>query len=327
MALHPVFQRKPFRRTALTNSINTTFRLKREFDAMFQWRTDTSPVDKVQINIGNDNVMGIVPMTPRDGVPPVIGGDEREAVEIKIPSFAGRATIYNAEALGVIAGLEGDQVDENLQNLIDGRNEKILETLENTQEHARAGVFRNKAVDAKGATILDYKKSFGLEQGEFGFDLSGGKKFAPQLEKAKNEIRKILGDGVVTSFKLLVGQDTYFNLSENDEYRQADTAQNAIRLSQGDMTEGVRINKNVDIVPIWGPYWGATECKLVPMIQGGFRRLYGPSTATSFWGTVLPAYTTMEELPHEKGVEMETWSHVLHYFTRPDAIMDCEFAF
>ena len=122
MALHPVFQRKPFRRTALTNSINTTVRFKREFDALFPWIIDTSPVDKVQINIGHNNVMDIVPMTPRDGVPPVIGGNEREAVEIKIPSFAGRATIYNAEALGVIAGLEGDQVDENLQNLINGRH-------------------------------------------------------------------------------------------------------------------------------------------------------------------------------------------------------------
>lgn len=328
MALHPVFQRKPFTRVALTNSINRTKRRRKVFDTLFPWQSGEALLDKVQINIGNDNTVTMVASLPRDGVPEVIDGDLREAAEIRIPAFAGRASIYNTEALGVIAGLEGDAVEQNLQGLIDGRNQKIINVIDNSLEHSRAGVFRNQVRDRDGKILLDYQKTFGLSQGEVIFDLADpAKTFVTQLEIAKNSARETVGDDVVNSFVLLVGSDVYFNkLSSNAEYRTAMTSAASIRLSQEDGTEGVVMASNVRIVPVFSANWNPSEAKLIPIIDGAFQRLYGRSTASQFWGTILPFYTTTEEIPHDKGLEMETWSYCLHYFTHPDAILDVVFA-
>lgn len=326
MPLHPVFQRKPFTRTALTNSVNRTVRRRKVFETLVNWETSECPLDKAQINVGNDNTVEVVATTPRGGTPPVIDGDKREAMEITIPGFAGRSTVLNIEALGVIAGLDGDAVDLSLQTLIAGRNQKIINVIENSVEHSRAGVFRNKIVDKDGRTILDYKKQFGLEQGAVQFDLSNGaKKLATQFEMAKNATREQVGDDVVDSFMLLVGADYYAALSNHDEYRAAMTNPLNYRLSQADGRDGLTFNTNVEIVPIFSSNWGKQEAKLVPRIDGAFQRIYGPSTASQYWGNVLPYYTTTEPVPHDEGLEMQTWSFVLHYFTHPDAISDVTF--
>jgi hypothetical protein len=228
---------------------------------------------------------------------------------------------------------------EMIQDKVAERMATHTQSMDATEDHSRLGAVKGLVTYADGTTLSMFTL-FGVSQeAEIDFDLDNASPASGALRKKVAQAIRLgagnLDNAPVAGWRAVCGDAFYDDLIAHPEVR-------ATYLNQAEASELRRGYVNNATPGIYGAFefggivWenyrgsvGSTafintdKCHIFPMgVPGMFRSVYAPADYMETVNTMgKPRYAKIFEMPNDKGVNMEVQTNVLHYATRPKALL------
>lgn len=284
-----------------------------------------------------DQVISIVPSSPRGGVGDMTSRGRRSMRKLTVPHFQRDDAIYADEVQGVRA-FGQERAIETLQGKIARRAADHSQSFAITEEYHRLAVItQGKLLDKDGSTLFNFYTEMGeAAPAEVDFDLDNASPAKAALRKKCDTIWRQTAESLdglpFTGIIALCGDAFFQDIVEHKEVYD-------IFLQ----TEGVKtLQKTTVNAPasrtagIWGEiefanirfinYRGGlsvgidtNKCYFVPQgVPGLFRSVYAPADYIETVNTMgQRMYAKQWEMPNGKGVNLEYQMNVIHYCNRP----------
>jgi len=304
----------------------------------------TTSVDTLDIAIetDKDQIISIVPASPRGGTGDTTGRGRRVLRKLTIPHFERKDAIYADEVVGVRRF--GDEVaTEMLQTKIADRAAEHSQSFALTEEYHRLGVVtQGKLLDADGKVIFNYYDEFGEDTAdEVNWDLSAANPAPGALRRKSTALTRAMGTALgglpFTGVLALCGDNFFDDLTAHpeviDSYKSTDLAyalrSALIPTNNSSVQSGVWGEINLFNIK-WVNYRGnaavnvpSDKVKFIPLgVPGLFRTVYGPADYMDTVGRPgQRLYAHQMEMRNKKGVELEFQMNAIHYCTRPRVLM------
>lgn len=322
-----IFNSDAFTLTSLTAAINEVQYTPRRIGELGLFNSEGIRTTALQIEKDGDT-LGLVETKERGAPGSVTTGSKRQMITFSTAHLPTTATILADEVQNVRAFGTEDQ-NLPLQQVINGRLEKMAKRIDLTHEYHRIGAIKGQVLDSDGTTVLvDLFQAFGITQktvamalGTAATDVQG--KCLDILEK----IEEGLGDMFFSGGRVLCGKNFWRKLVAHPKVKEAyDRYQDGSRL-RGDLREEFYFGGLV-----WERYRGTVsgqsfihdeQAHAIPMgADDLFITRFAPADYMSAVNTLgLPLYSSSEILPHDKGVSLEAQSNPAHLCTRPGAVI------
>lgn len=284
-----------------------------------------------------DQVISLVPSSPRGSVGDMTTRTRRSMRKLTVPHFQRDDAIYADEVQGVRA-FGQERAVELLQSKIARRAADHSQSFALTEEYHRLAVLtQGKLLDKDGSTLFDFYQEFGeARPAAVNFDLLAASPAKAILRERCDDIWRATAetlDGLPFTGIIALCGDAFFKaLVKHKEVYD-------IYLQ----TEGVRTLQNATINPtasrntgIWGDITFANirfinyrnglnvgidtnSCYFIPQgVPGLFRTVYAPADYIETVNTPgQRMYAKQWEMPNGKGVNLEYQMNVVHYCNRP----------
>jgi hypothetical protein len=290
----------------------------------------------VAIEKDKDQILKLVPASPRGGPGTTFGKNKRSMRMLQVPHFEVNDAIYADEVQGVRAF--GNEVAvEMLQGRIADRAAEASQFFSLTEEYHRLKILTTgKLYDSDGTTVIyDYAAEFGESlpaEIDFSFDTNKDGLLRNFCAKVHRDMAATLDGLPFSGIEFIVGDQFFDDLVANDEVRatylqtqQASELRNAVvgGSGQNDIF-GEVVFANIRFINYRGNFNGAAAVHTdkgfgYPVgVPGLFRTIYAPA---DYIETVnrpgQRLYAKQYEMQNGKGVNLDFQSNALHYCTRP----------
>ncbi|HEX5183591.1 MAG TPA: major capsid protein [Allosphingosinicella sp.] len=244
------------------------------------------------------------------------------------------ASTITAEELQGIRAFGSETELKSLQTEIAERQQNVIDDLSTTVERLRLSCVNGVLLDADDSVIYDYNSIFGVSAAtEIGFNWAsrtGVRKFV--ATNVKLPIVRALGGVAPPGMRItaLCGDDFYFDMQENAEYRATylNTA-NASKLLQDTV---------FDAIDAWGVTWvhyrgtddnsavaiDPAKARFFPVgVRGLFQEAFAPAPTFSLVNTLGQEWYSriVVDKDREEWADIEMESHRLPICTRPDSLL------
>lgn len=238
---------------------------------------------------------------------------------------------------------------QQVQDVVNERNEWLLADLEFTRENMRMGAVQGIVTDADGSTLTDWFSEFGITQPtEIDFDLDASSPSRMALHQVCTDMkRSMLRDlkiGQMAGLQIVgLADDTFFDLlmKHNDVYQVEKQSADAGDLSAAKRLErsmefgevvfaGIRFinyrsTDNINDSPATNKKLQipAGTCKFFPVnVPGLFQVVQSPAESFEFVNTPgQPLYSMMiRDRDRNMWVKPEIYSYPLYMCTRPEVL-------
>jgi Phage major capsid protein E len=339
-----VFKENPFSVVNLTDGINKLAFVPSRTGEMGLFKP--SGVTTLSIAIEQkENVLILVPPTPRGGPGTTVEKKRRSMLDIRVPHFEIDDTIMADEVQGVRAFVPGMVGDTSLAAQIETVEEKVYErgadhsqSMEATSEYSRIGAIKGLVTYADGST-LDLFKTFNVQQqAEINFDLDNvnaadgalRKRCAGVIRQMGNELGAVPFTGAWAFcgdnyFDDLLGnkevRDTFKNWTQAQILRDGYVGPN--RSSWGMFEFGGIVWENYRGTVNGTDYVNTDKCHLFPIgAPGVFRTYWAPADYNETVNTIgRRLYAKLIPMRNDKGVEYEVQMNELNICTRPRTLI------
>ncbi|EQA97283.1 major capsid protein [Sphingobium sp. HDIP04] len=279
------------------------------------------------------NTLNIV-QTSEPGSPRTKRGNDKGDIRDLRTRRVEESSTITAEQLQGIRAFGSETELKSLQKEVAERQTNIVDDLSATVERLRLSCVNGVLVDADDTTIYDYYQTFGIAAPtEIAFDWASKtkvRKFVAQ--NVKLPIVRALGGVAPPGMRVmaLCGDDFYFDMQENSEYR--DTFKNTNNASK------LLEDTVFDAVDAWGVTWvhyqgtddntkvaiNAAKCRFFPAgVRGLFQEAFAPAPTFSTVNTMGQEWYSriVVDKDREEWADVEMESHRLPICTRPDALL------
>ena len=305
----------------------------------------TESIDTLNFAIEKDadQVISIVPASPRGGVGDTTGRTRRSLRYLTVPHFQRDDAIMADEVQGVRAFGE-ERAVATLQGKIARKAADHSQSFALTEEYHRLAVItQGKMLDKDGSTLVDFYAEMGESApAEVAFDLANASPARGILRETCDNVHRAMAatlDGLpYTGIIALCGDNFFKELVKHKEIidiwmattgaatmaLKDPTIQAAASVAAGvwgsfdyggirfiNYRGGLNVNVNTD------------KAYFVPQgVPGLFRTVYAPADYIETVNTPgQRLYAKQWEMPNGKGVAMEFQTNVLHYCNRPRVLM------
>ena len=303
----------------------------------------TESIDTLDFAIekDGDDVISIVPASPRGGVGDTVGRSRRSLRKLTVPHFQRDDAIYADEVQGVRA-FGQERAVETLQAKIARKAANHSQSFALTEEfHRLAVITQGKILDKDGSTLVNFYTEFGeAAPTEVDFDLDNASPAKAALRDKCDDVWRAIAltlDGLPFNGIIALCGDAFFK----DIVKHKEVYDIFLQ------TEGVKTLQRATvnapssrITGIWGEvefanirfinYRGGLnvnidtdKCYFIPQgVPGLFRTIHAPADYIETVNTPgQRLYAKQWEMPNGKGVQMEFQTNTLHYCNRPRALM------
>ena len=290
-----------------------------------------------------DQIIKIVPASPRGGVGDTVGKGRRSIRKLGVPHFQRDDAIY-ADEIQSRRALGEERARMSFQAYIANRAAEHSVSFALTEEYHRLAVItQGKLLDADGSTLVDFYSEMGeVAPTEIDFDLDNANPAKAALREKCDDLWRAMAatlDGLPFTGIIALCGDAFFKdlVKHKEVYDLYLAASGAATLSLGRST--------IDAVAsaassTWGEvtfgnirfinYRGGQSVNIdtdkayfVPLgVPGLFRTVYAPADYMETVNTMgQRMYAKVWPMANSKGMNLEYQTNVLHYVQRPRVLM------
>jgi hypothetical protein len=304
----------------------------------------TTSIDTLDIAIEKDadeNVF-IVPASPRGGPGKTFGRNRRTMRKLTVPHFQVDDAIYADEVQSVRAFGE-ERARATFQGRIARRGAETRQSFALTEEYHKLSVItKGQLLDADGSVLYDYYTEMGDSQAaEVDWDLDNANPAAGVLRQKATDLTRAMGTALgglpFNGILALCGDDFFDALVKHKEvldtyknYSAAATLRSAVIDPSNQSVQSGSWGAFPLFDITWANYRGGLnvgieddEVKFVPIgVPGLFRSVFAPADYIETVNTPgLEMYIKNFRMQNDKGISLEFQNNVIHYCTRPRALM------
>ncbi|SFD67870.1 Phage major capsid protein E [Thiohalospira halophila DSM 15071] len=326
MATLDVFNSDAFSVRSLTASVNETPAVPGRIGALGLFESDGITTTTAQVEKRKDG-LGLVPAGQRGSAATHGSAPKRQMIPVNTTHLPQRDTIM-ADEIANMRAFGEESEEEMVERYVRSRQASLRRNLDATIEYQRASAIQGKILDSDGAVLVDLLSDFDVEQTTQDIKLSDSTtKVRTKVLEAKRKAEKVLGGSPISGWRVLCGYEFFDAFISHSDVESAYE-----RWNQGEMLR----NDPRNAFPFGGVQWEEYnhtvgersyvpkgEAYLVPEgVPGMFITRFAPADYVDSVGTVgLPMYSSIERLPHGKGVDLEVQSNPISLCTRPDAVV------
>lgn len=281
-------------------------------------------------------ILKLVAPSPRGAPGNTLDKALRKMRYLSVPHFEINDAVMAEEVQGVRA-FGSETGTEAVMTKVGQRMQVAGQSLEVTKEFSRIGAVKGVITYADSSTLSLFTEFEVSQVTEIDFDLDNASPAAGALRKKCASVVRTMGaqlDGVPFSgLESLCGDAFFDDLIAHVEVRATYLQQaEASELRQGYLSGG----------QVWGMFqfggirWinyrgsvGATtfvdtdKCHIYPIgVPGLFKEVHAPADYIETVNTMgRPYYTKQYQMQNDKGIHLDTQTNVLHYCTRPNALI------
>ncbi|MCF6459048.1 major capsid protein [Pseudoalteromonas sp. MMG024] len=325
MELQAALQSGKFKVKTLTASINNVETPKTRLAELGIFEEKGIRTTSVEIEFKDGQIM-IVPEKERGADGTDTNDRTRKTVTIKATHLPLTGQIMADDVLNLRAFASENELEE-LQTLIDEKQEDHKMSLDATIEFHRMGALLGKVKGANGGVILDLFSAFGIKEADGKDTVDFNKPLKTQLLGVKRNSEKHQKGIKGKVYRGLCKPDYFDQMLEDPEFVKAfDRYQNGAVL-RDDVRSGVYYQ---------GVYWEEYNPEVVEgkdFLDGNdaivfpvdkpkmFLTRFAPANYNETAGTTgLPFYGNSEPLPMDKGIKLESQSNPINVCTSPLAV-------
>ncbi|UGX90307.1 major capsid protein [Bradyrhizobium barranii subsp. barranii] len=334
MPMLDIFNSDAFSVTSLTDAINKLKFVPGYLGSRGLFAESGVVTTSIAIEQKN-NVLVLVPPTPRGGPGVTLDKGKRSLLSINVPHFEINDAVY-AEEVQNIRPFGQESGEESVMNLLGQRMQIDGQSQEATIEYSRIGAVKCIVTYADGST-LNLFNVFGVAQpAEIAFDLSNAAPVPGVLRKlCQQTIRQIavaLDGTPFTGVEALCGDQFFDNLIAHPEVRASYLNWNAAQeLRQSYVSGGDTYGSFPWGGILWTNYRGQvgtqpfidpTKANIFPTgVPGLFRTYFSPADYMDTVNTLgQPRYVRQYPMQNQKGVHLDVQTNNLNICTRPTAL-------
>jgi major capsid protein E len=283
-----------------------------------------------------NNVLSLVPPTPRGGPGTTLDKGKRSMLSITVPHFEVNDGVM-AEEVQNIRPFGQESGEDSVMRLVGERMQVDGQSLEATIEYSRIGAVKGIVTYADGSTLNLYNTFEVAQPAEIDFDLDNANPVAGSLrQKCSNIVRleaAALDGAPFTGVEAVCGDAFYDALIMHPEVRNTYLNWNAaVELRQGYLQAG-QIYGTFPFGGIgWTNYRGAVgstpyidpdKCHIYPIgVPGLFRTYFAPADYIETVNTLGQArYARQYNMANNKGVHLDVQTNNLNICTRPGVLI------
>ncbi|UQR66211.1 major capsid protein [Bradyrhizobium sp. C-145] len=284
-----------------------------------------------------NNVLSLVPPTPRGGPGITLDKGKRSMLSINVPHFEVNDAVY-AEEVQNIRPFGQETGEDSVMRLVGERMQVDGQSHEATIEYSRIGAVKGVVTYADGSALNLYTTFDVAQPAEIGFDLSNANPTDGILRKTcagvTRQVAALLDGTPFTGLEALCGDAFYDALIMHKEVR--DTYKNyqaAAELRSGYVDSS---GQTFGSFPFGGILWtnyrgqvGAQafidpdKCHIYPTgVPGLFRTYFAPADYMETVNTLgQPRYAKQYAMPNDKGINLDVQTNNLNICTRPGVLI------
>jgi len=316
-----------FNPIALTNFINQENYSVSSLDKDLNFNVDESLTKIIAIDKETNSIYPLTSVAAGEAAPEA-EIYTRSTVFVPIPRFAERDSITTDEINDIRDS--GSMALKNLESERDKRLISMGRRHEITKEFERIGAVKGIIYDGAGNELLDVYAAMGAgEQETLTYDTTAANfNINNALMDAKERCEDELGSYFASGFVVLQGKDVFkkvrglpstekafLNVLDN-VFQKTDNRDDGYTLASN-----VRLKSYGRLKDKSGNYFlDPNASYIIPIADGFMNQIHGPSTISTYKGTILPYYVAVEEMEFNQGVKILTESRCITYAARPKAI-------
>lgn len=327
-----IFNNDAFTLVGLTQSINDAAYTPGRLGQMGLFEERGITTTSVSIEKVGDTIK-LVPTAPRGSSGEVYNSRKRTLRNLSTVHLPQRATILADQILGMRKFGTEDEVQQMSDWVQSEYLAPMKRDIEVTQEYHRIGAVKGQVLDADGTTVLlDLFTEFGVAQSTAGWTMATDD-IRAKIVSLKRQIAAVM-KGIPWGGVHVLCSSTFFDaLIGNSTVEAAyDRFQDGVFLREDYSQFGTNGFTFGGTGVTFEEYWGDAgdqqliadgEAYAIPRGAAGlFQSRFAPGDYMDTVNTPgLPYYSSLKELDHGKGVELEAQSNPLHYCSRPDAVV------
>ena len=301
---------------------------------------DDTPIAQTTVAIENDNdVLRLVPPTPRGGVGVTMDKARRAMLSVGVPHFEINDAVMAEEVQGLRAfGTQDATVP--LMSYVGKRLQQASNSIEATFEYHMIGAVKGLITYADGSSLNLFTLFNVTQETEIDFDLDNASPASGVLRKKCASVSRLMAANLpgqpVTGVTALVGDAFFDDLIAHPEVRAT-----YLQTAEAKDLRGAYINNGGGLqsfgeFDFGGIHWinyrgfvGATsfintdKAHFFPVgVPGLFRAFIAPADYVETVNTLgQRKYVKQYEMQNGKGVHMDTQSNILHLCTRPKSLI------
>ncbi|MHC2534212.1 major capsid protein [Bradyrhizobium diazoefficiens] len=335
MPMLDIFNSDAFSVTSLTDAINKLKFVPGYLGSRGLFTESGVTTTSVAIEQKN-NVLALVPPTPRGGPGVTLDKGKRSLLSINVPHFEVNDAVY-AEEVQNIRPFGQESGEDSVMRLVGERMQTDGQSQEATIEYSRIGAVKGIVTYADGSTLNLYTL-FGVAQpAEVDFDLDNAAPAQGALRKLCANVTRTIAtalDGTPFSgVEAICGDKFYDDLIAHPEVRE--TYKNwtaAEELRQGYVSAGQIYGSFPFGGILWTNYRGQVgttpfidpdKCHIFASgVPGLFRTYFAPADYFDTVNTLgQPRYARQYMMANNKGVHLDVQTNNLNICTRPGTLI------
>lgn len=331
-----IFNSDAFGVVPLTEAINKVNYVPGRLGKMGLFTTSSIAATTLAIE-ERDGILTLVAPSPRGGPGLTIDKPKRSLRTLSVPHFQIDDALM-AEEVQNVRAFGNETATETMQAKMTERMAVLSQSLEATEEYARAGAVKGIITYADGTTLNLFTLFDVAQETEIDFDLDNASPAAGVLRKKCSALVRKMSDNLdnagFTGIHAICGDAFFDDLLSHPEVRETYKG-----WSEAQILRDSYLSPNRDVYGVFqfgGIVWenyrggvGATafvntdKCHLFPVgVPGLFRQVYAPADYIETVNTMgQRRYMKQMVMRNEKGVEIEAQTNVAHYCVRPKALL------